>query len=182
MDITVTYTYQEGYLPTKRHRILRFRDVEKEMVVSIKEVALEDAPTAFIVTEPYLYDPIEYRWVDEQLWIPKNWRELYRLDGGNREAFYPVSELIEYMERYHHRFWGCRKDEQAIIDTIVEEASRYMIIEGVVHEKIGEPRYVLMTFGLGFNHGGTSLSMSNYYNRNIGKDRYYIANVTQNHL
>lgn len=38
-----------------------------------------------------------------------------------------------------------------------------------------EPRYVVQTFGLGHNHGGTSLFIAEYYNSNIGKDRYFNA-------
>lgn len=39
----------------------------------------------------------------------------------------------------------------------------------------GEPRYAIYTFGLGHNHGGTSLSIDFSYNGNISKNRYFRA-------
>lgn len=50
-----------------------------------------------------------------------------------------------------------------------------MIIDNIVYSVVGEPRYVLMTFGLGHNHGGTSLMIDNYYNSNISKNCYFNA-------
>lgn len=36
--------------------------------------------------------------------------------------------------------------------------------------------YVIMTFGLGCNHGGSALMIEDYYNSNIPSSRYYAAN------
>lgn len=36
--------------------------------------------------------------------------------------------------------------------------------------------YVIMTFGLGYNHGGSALMIEDYYNSNIPSSRYYAAN------
>ena len=48
-----------------------------------------------------------------------------------------------------------------------------MLIDGEVWRVAGEPRYVLMTFGLGCNHGGTALMVDNHYNSNIHRERYF---------
>lgn len=210
MDFTVKYTFEEGYLPTKRHRKLRFGEVEKEMVVSVKEITADDAPVALIVTEPFLYASIEYRWYNEELWVPEGYDKLYgnksyecgsegdrltddcrgditiycaNCDETRKNAcnhnlkgyFHKSDDLAEHLQHIPRSFWGCRKNEQAIIDDIIKCASRYMLVDGIMYTIIGEPRYVLMTFGLGYNHGSTSLSVSNYYNNNISKNRYYNA-------
>ena len=39
----------------------------------------------------------------------------------------------------------------------------------------GEPRYIIATFGLGHNHGGSALFVENCYNPNIRKERYFSA-------
>ena len=39
----------------------------------------------------------------------------------------------------------------------------------------GEPRYVVNTFGLGHNHGGTGLFVEEYYNQNIAASNYFSA-------
>jgi len=214
MNITVPYTFEESYLPTTRHRKLRWREVEKEFVVTIKEISTKDAPVAFIVTEPHLYAPIEYRWFDNELWVPENYRDLYRsrkyhskegcanssssdidTDDGNvtiycascdeahqtacshenRGFFHKSAELIKCMQRCPSSCQKVKRNEQAIINSILDGAATHILIDGIMYTNIGEPRYVLMTFGLGRNHGGTSLSIDNRYNVNIGKNRYYNA-------
>ena len=169
MNITVVYEYEESYLPTKRHRIPRWRNVEGETVVTIKEVSKSDAPVAFIVNEINVTD--KYHWVDEQLWVPLQWKDMH----CDKTGLYPISELVKHIQQYSPYSYNRRKIKQDVIDGIINEASRFIIIDGIVCRKKGEPRYVLMTFGLGCNHGGTSLMIDNYYNSNISKDRYYNA-------
>ena len=56
-----------------------------------------------------------------------------------------------------------------------EEAKRYLLIDGAVWGESGEPRYVVNTFGLGHNHGGTGLFVDEYYNPNIAASNYFSA-------
>ena len=42
--------YQEEYLPTKRHRIPRIREVEEIVPVELREIKKSDAPLAMVVT------------------------------------------------------------------------------------------------------------------------------------
>jgi len=173
MNITVIYKFQESYLPTKRHRIPRWRDVEQEIVVTIRDIALKEAPVAFIVTNN-IDEPKEYRWFDDSLWVVMQ-RDAERSDNT---ASHPISEIAECIKPYldrSGRLLSERTEEREVIDKIVKEANRFIIIDGVVYQKTGEPRYVRMTFGLGHNHGGTSLMIDHHYNSNISKDRYYNA-------
>jgi hypothetical protein len=52
---------------------------------------------------------------------------------------------------------------------------RFLIINGVIYVKKGEPRYSINTFGLGHNHGGTGFFVENFYNGNISKHNYFNA-------
>jgi len=168
MQIMVSYSFMESYLPSKRHKILRWRESGGELSVTINEVSETDAPVAFLVTE--LRDELtKYYWFDNQLWRPVLWSEMH----GGKTGLFPISQLVSHIKSYTR--FKHKKTEQEAISEIREESERFIIIDGVVCRKIGEPRYVLMTFGLGNNHGGTSLMIDNHYNSNISKDRYYNA-------
>ena len=56
-----------------------------------------------------------------------------------------------------------------------EEVKRYLLIDGAVWGESGEPRYVVNTFGLGHNHGGTGLFVEEFYNSNIANKNYFSA-------
>ncbi len=45
----------------------------------------------------------------------------------------------------------------------------------VIYERASEPRYAIVTFGLGHNHGGTGYFIENFYNPNISKNNYFNA-------
>ena len=66
-------------------------------------------------------------------------------------------------------------ERDQVIEKVNKEADRYLIIGNEVWRHCGEPRYVIITFGLGHNHGGTGLFVNTWYNDNISKDRYFNA-------
>jgi hypothetical protein len=84
----------------------------------------------------------------------------------------PLTELKCYIKGVYD-YWNYSKEE--ITNSYIEDARGYIIIDGVVYKEIGEPRYVSMTFGLGHNHGSTSIMIDNRYNSNISKDSYFNA-------
>lgn len=49
MKIKVDYSYTQRFLPSKRHRKLRFREMKDTMVIDIKELTVDEFPIAFIV-------------------------------------------------------------------------------------------------------------------------------------
>ena len=58
---------------------------------------------------------------------------------------------------------------------LYEIASKILIYDGKIWDQCPEPMYAVMTFGLGHNHGGTALLLEEYYNGNVGPDRYFNA-------
>ena len=156
--------YLEGYLPTPRCRKLRYRDAIDTIDITIKEIKKEDAPIALKVTS---YDDSvkDYLFWEDKLWTPM-------MQKGKQEGFMPLSDL-QFCIRGCYDYWNYSKEE--VINSYIKDAEEYIIIDGVVYEETGEPRYVSMTFGLGHNHGGTSLMIDNYYNPNISKDCYFNA-------
>ena len=68
-----------------------------------------------------------------------------------------------------------KDNREEIVNEIKKIANNMIFINNIVCERIGEPRYKVMTFGLGKNHGGTGLLKTTYYNENISKDSYFNA-------
>lgn len=81
--------------------------------------------------------------------------------------------MIEEIENYNSEYFlaNIKESEKAVKD----HASQYIIVDGIVYEEIGEPRYEIDTFGLGHNHGGTGMFIENYYNPNVSKNCYFNA-------
>lgn len=55
------------------------------------------------------------------------------------------------------------------------QADRYIFSDGKIWEECGEPMYVVNTFGLGHNHGGTGMFIESFYNSNISAKNYFNA-------
>jgi len=172
MRIPVTVEYREAYLPTPRCRKYRYRDTKKEVNVNVREVPSEKAPVAMLVlgyNDDYTKEVYtEYRYYGGKFYTPAKWSEF----NHGKTGPLPVNMLHRYIygnyDYWNHDFYANRKAYQ-------DDARRFLIIDGEVWHERGEPRYCIYTFGLGHNHGGTSLSVDNYYNCNIGKSRYFSA-------
>ena len=50
MKFDAKIKYQEEYLPTRRHRIPRVREIEEIVPVELRELKKADAPLAMVVT------------------------------------------------------------------------------------------------------------------------------------
>ena len=56
-----------------------------------------------------------------------------------------------------------------------DKAKGYVVYDGKVWIECSEPRYVICTFGLGHNHGGTGFFIEYTYTPTIGKQNYFNA-------
>lgn len=169
MDIQVTYEYVEGYFPTRRHRKLHYRNVSAETTVTIPETTKDEAPMAFYVYEKLNNSAVTYRLWNDQLWKPVPWNER----AAHAEGWYPVEELLAALKNVSTSKANKTSDEAK--QEKHDFASRHLIVDGVVYEQTNEPRYVVMTFGLGHNHGGTSMFIEDHYNPNVRKESYFNA-------
>lgn len=70
MKIKTKISYYEGYLPTKRHRKLRYRLIEEEVDLSVNKVSKKEAPVAFVVHKAIENEPTEYRLWNDKIWRP----------------------------------------------------------------------------------------------------------------
>jgi len=103
-------------------------------------------------------------------------RDIYgALDRGE----YSLKSLIEHIEGYER--WGGwhSNDSELTRDVVMQDLQEFLnshiVIDGKVYVESPEPRYVVNTFGLGHNHGGTSMFIEHFYNENISKNNYFNA-------
>lgn len=174
--------YQEEYLPTKRHRIPRTREVEENVFVELREIKKADAPLAMVVTDYKSYLDAngnnEFGMMDtailavgEDLFTRK--RDMYgALDKGPYSLEDFIKDAYDYQSR---RFPWCSRTKEAALEVLQDFIGSHILIDGELYEQVGEPRYLVNTFGLGHNHGGTAMFIENFYNPNISKNNYFNA-------
>lgn len=165
MNIELKVKFNETYLPTPRCRKLRNRIKEKNIVIDIKEATNKNAPIAFITIS--WDNKTEYRFWNDKLWTKLFWSE----NHGGKDGLLPISELHHYLHVY--TYW--KYNETEIEEEYKKLTGEYIIIDNILYKAVGEPRYVINTFGLGHNHSGTGMFIDTYYNSNIGKYRYFNA-------
>jgi hypothetical protein len=174
--------YRESYLPTPRHRIERLRLINEEIKVELREVTGEQAPVAFRMTDPRGFHlrieygkkvgrnvVVEYRWFEQQLYCLCRRRCFRCVRDNERNIVAPVSDL-------DFSPCSCYDSRQQAVDAVEATANEYLLIDGVLHKRIGEPRYCIYTLGLGGNHGlgyGTNIGVEHWYNSNIPNERYF---------
>jgi len=158
MQITIPYQYTENII-SKRCRKSRDVRFDDEVTLEIREFTEADVPIAIIEYDSNGHQSLVFRWLDGKLWTSATTvqKETYRsLD----DCFYSL--------RY-----SAYKPQEERLDEFFTQASEVILIDGQIYRVAGEPRYVVMTFGLGCNHGGTALMANYLYNSNIGASHYY---------
>jgi len=174
------YERTESYLPTPRHRKPRTRTVPETFEYEFNAVEPKDAPVAITARNPCpglgtglhrdLGDGrlIVYRWFGGRLWAPARKSMKYSLNGA-RNA--PLTPSMVYLGCYGVNYEGTKAEVERRIKEALD--SEWLLVGGRLHAAVGEPRYVVQTFGLGCNHGGTALLADDSYNPNIPASRYF---------
>ena len=178
MKITIPYEYTKEIIPKycRKPRGVKFNS---QISVTVHEVTGEQAPIAIRQhdkryndkTENYEPTIIYYRWYNRKLWILHSFSRAVGSPYETQTAQqfmndpYPMANGLPYYHAYHSQQENrCR---------IMGWARNTLLIDGMRWQQIDEPRYVINTFGLGHNHGGTGLFVENFYNSNISKTRYF---------
>lgn len=199
MLFNINFWSLQRYLPTKRHRKLRERYVKNNFDVEIKEVTKDEFPVAFIIHDyKKVYENAkcykefeghgdfrifseEIRTYHGNLYLP------VRVTHGNAISlcFETLNYIKEYIEDYEpYQKGGKDFAENSIIkednieeckERILRKSKDCIIYDGKVWKVCTEPMYVINTYGLGYNHGGTNLSITYNYNSNISENNYFNA-------
>lgn len=186
MKITIPFVY-EALIVRPRCRKPELALIKDTATVQIKEI--QEAPVAFIVTE-HDSESESFYWHSRRLWIPttsfnpffeKFWHQaedtMHSRHNVNLHSGKPLlgSHYVVDKSEVSFRKW-IDDNRNSMIVLAKKLARQCLLIGGVPHKPIGEPRYVAMTFGLGGDHGGTALMLSTNYNSNIHRKQYFPAN------
>lgn len=194
MNIKVLFGYVKDVVPPRcrKSRTHHFDDGVAE--VSIPEVTNEQAPVAIRSTckVRVSHDDVREVQVDYRYWGGQLWTSVRMCDAQPRgmetgqltEWDWPAipSELDLRCKhgpgRNENIYAGFFSDTVFVqhdecMDLIRQWSSDHLIVDGVFYRPAGEPRYVVLTFGLGCNHGGTVLMVDSTFNPNIRRDFYF---------
>ena len=171
--VTIKEKYYCAYIPSARSQKFSFDEVEGEFKVNVQSVSGDEAPVAFRLSD-YSHrekNDTEIRWYQGKLW-----RKFIQHNCDTREYEQAQTEdlprIVSSVFGVPH---GHARSREVLMKKYREEAKRYLLIDGAVWGESGEPRYVVNTFGLGHNHGGTGLFVEEYYNQNIAASNYFSA-------
>lgn len=195
MKVTILFSYTEQVIPPRCRNPRLVLKHDGRFEVNILELSPADAPVALKVRKSdtradgkEMVDVLPYRWAFGKLWTN------VRLFNCSRSSFVSGQSDWDYRRppalmdlrsetdarTNGYRFNLCLRDihsKQDIQEQITAWAEDHLILKGLpgIWCTAEEPRYVVMTFGLGSNHGGTALMLDAGYNSNISKDRYFNA-------
>jgi len=172
--VTIKEKYYCAYIPSARSQKYAFDEVEGEIKVSVPSVTADEAPVAFRLSD-YSHKSkgiTEIRWYQGQLW--RRMTQNDRRSGGDQSDVKP-DELPRVVRMVYGIPHSIAKTRELLQRKFRESAKNYILIDGAVWTVTGEPRYVVNTFGLGHNHGGTGLFVEEYYNENIAASNYFSA-------
>lgn len=202
MDINVKYYYKQRYLPTSRHRKIRERKLSGEVAVYIKELISSEFPIAFIVHDmksvcegmksyrDYESCKREYRMFSEEIrtYEGRLYKPIRVTHGAAISTIFEnEEEIASRLESIGKDFWVSETDNyseksivvddnsSSVIEAIRGGAKHYLFCDGAFWSTCNEPRYLINTFGLGHNHGGTGFFVEYHYNPNISSKNYFNA-------
>ena len=202
MNLKVDFTYEEKYLRTSRCRKPLARTREGIYELAIKELAKAECPIAAVVHDmKSVYEGATTTADFEGNGEYKMFAEPYRVHNGKFYKFCRASygaaistaqTELKYViadiksDLYRYSLYGKENlfsdksvyisdNLSEIVDNMQARANKYISLDGELWKECGEPRYVVNTFGLGHNHGGTAMFIEEFYNSNISSKNYFNA-------
>lgn len=174
--VTITGGYTVNEIPP-RCRKPRPVFYEATAKVAIPRVDAAAAPVAFRCHE-----------LDEKVKEVRLFNgHLYVADGDRKGSVIRPGDINFPAEGHadrDRRISGHRRcdSEQGFRSAVAGSLRRFLIVDDQVWTLTGEPRYDVMTFGLGNNHGGTGLSHTFDDNPNVAASSYFRADEFESAL
>jgi hypothetical protein len=179
MKIKTWIKYEEPYLP-KRCRKLRYKECEEFIDVELAEVPAQLLELAFIV---HSYDGGEIFAYNGNLWSKAPIRTIC-VDGEEEYGYNTPLQALAWRNEhgsnyfrfdFDREYYAKDTSREAVIEQAQSDMNKYILVDGELYVMAAEPMYCIYTFGLGHNHGGTSLSVDTHYNPNISYKSYHNA-------
>ena len=172
-NVTINERYYCAYIPSARSQKFQFDEVEGEIKVSVPQVSKEEAPVAFRLSD---YHHTSEQQTEIRFYGGRLWRQSTLRHTGGPELVVEHLKAEDLSRELRPNLpYGHARSRELCTKKYRKEAERYLVIEGELWQQTGEPRYVINTFGLGHNHGGTGLFVEEWYNENISRERYFSA-------
>lgn len=174
MKIKTWIKYEESYLPP-RCRKLRYRECEDYINVNLKEVDASELRLAFEDNSCNGLGKIFF--YKNKLWSKVKRNHNLEKEYGTKSALEDLTWIHENSSKYFRFSWDRKYGLDTSRDGVIKAARKgikgYILVDGELYSLTSEPRYVINTFGLGHNHGGTGMFVEYGYNSNISKDNYF---------
>lgn len=198
MKLNISYSYNQEYLPTKRHRKSRSVVVDDHASFEIEELYLDNFPLAFEVEDyKFVYAEASYdnsnivfqlfteeiRTFQDALYKPMR----YGSGAAISTEFLPVEEIEKNMSAGFHKHHYqadlpmpgktllLADNREEILSKIQKEVNNLVFCDDRFWRVCSEPMYLVLTFGLGHNQGGTGFFVEDCYNGNISQQNYFTA-------
>lgn len=175
MKVKTWIKYEAEYIPP-RCRKPRYEERSEYIYPELKEISLNECELAFedISYEGkgkiYLYDG--------NLWAKVKLSSIDEAEGYKTalEAFVHWKEISSNFFFFSwDRERGVKTSRRAVIRRVNKAFKNSLVIDGELYGICSEPIYVINTFGLGHNHGGTGMFVEYRYNPNISRESYFNA-------
>jgi len=187
MKVKIKFSYTEDEVPPGCRKSRHVHYDNGMLECQIPEISATEAPIAIIAMRNrgaiFPSSTVEYRWHGGQLWTRYRVRDAQKSSHtcGKKDYNHP---RIPATLNITTGWAGCKsndaglqyycyKSKRDITRELRAQMKDHLIIGGKFYRSAGEPRYVVMTFGLGQNHGGTAVMIDDHYNSNISKARYF---------
>ena len=203
LTLGITFEFEQSYLPTKRHKNELKRKMVTVRDIIVHYVDEEDFPVGIRVTDfdilPHdwndpsesKYDTLDYRYYNGSLYEEprsESGSDKGELTFSDEQAFIDCirrNRVTRAREDYLYDFCEEKKYQEGKsvvtgddLDDRVEDlqahADRFIICNGKVWKKCGQPYYKVQTFGLGNNHGDTGFFIEWTNEEKISRD-YFLA-------
>lgn len=169
IEITAHGCYSvDDYIPP-RCRKPRYAEFPVSTVVEIPVLSDADVALAFTVNDIHEggTEVVEY---NGKLYRPA--KEPVRRESGGHDDMTIESTYFETEREL--RYLGARSEQEFVFEAR-EIVAKQIVIGDKVYRETTEPRYVVQTFGLGHNHGGTGLLETWEDNPNVASESYFRA-------
>ncbi|PXV66834.1 hypothetical protein CLV62_10495 [Dysgonomonas alginatilytica] len=180
IQIQVNLKYETAYFPSSKHKLQRTKVEQETITVNLQKLEYSEVQIAFKVKKYNCRETYFYH--NGQLW-----RKIKQSERNcGKSGLNPMKALIKEVRNAAENlpYWTGNRiiregDEvhtkECQLRNFQEKPNNYLIIGKHTYTTVGEPRYVVNTFGLGHNHGGTAMFVENWYNSNISNTSYFPA-------
>ena len=158
MKLTTNIKYWEGYLPTPRSRKKRYRPIKESVEIEIPEFAKEDLRPAFFIPKRIRDEKDKTIYLCGGELYTEVFIENLTAKPNNFDSALEVLDTNMSFRTYETD----TTDREKALAEAEEYICDYMVADGVLYRRTNEPLYAIDTYGLGNNHGGTSLNITTH--------------------